>query len=241
MAPDNLAGRRRLVEREANRLARLDAARIAEELRQLRLGLNVSQAAVARVVGVSQSVLSDLERGDPTVGLEIRRRVAIALGADLRVAVYPGATPMLHDAGHARIIERILERRHRRRRAELEARVPGAGRASIDIRLSAAGTIVLIEVETHVRRWQATVRRCFEKRELVRAAAPAGTSVFAVLCLPPTRHHRRLVAEYSESVRAAFPEPPESLRHALEQGTDWPGDGILWMAGSPAGPERRFG
>lgn len=90
----------------------------------------------------------------------------------------------------------------------------------------------LIEVETRVRRWEATLRRSFEKRELVRASAPAGSAVFAVLCLPPTRHHRRLVAEYSESVRAAFPEPPDSLRRALEQGTDWPGDGILWMAGA---------
>lgn len=235
MASDNLAGRRRIVEREAVRFARLDAARIAEELRELRLGLSVSQASVARVVGVSQSVLSDLERGDPTVGLEIRRRTAIALGADLRVTVYPGATPMLHDAAHARIIERILARRHPRWRAELEARVPGPGRASTDIRLSAGGMFVLIEVETHVRRWEATVRRCFEKRELVRAAAPAHSAVFAVLCLPPTRHHRRLVAELGESVRAAFPQSPDHLRRSLEEGTDWPGEGILWIAGSPKG------
>src|SRR5450432_1610717 len=144
MTSTNLAGKRRVVEREAARFARLDAARIAEELRQLPLGLNVSQAAVARVVGVSQSVLSDLERGDATVGLEVRRRTAIALGADLRVAVYPGATPMLHDAAHARIIERLLKSRHRRWGAEVEARVPGPGRSSTDVRLSDVGTIVLI-------------------------------------------------------------------------------------------------
>ncbi len=232
MTLDNLTSKRRIVEREAVRLARLDALRIAEELRQLRLELNVSQAAVARIVGVSQSVLSDLERGDPTAGLEVRRRVAIALGADLRVAVYPGATPLLHDAGHARIIERILKRRHRRWRAEQEARVPGPGRASTDVRLSAGGTIVLIEVETRVRRWEATIRRCFEKRDRVRDSAPPGTSVFAVLCLPPTRHHRRLIAEFAESVRSAFPAPPNQLRRALEDGLDWPGDGILWMAGA---------
>ncbi|HLY12733.1 MAG TPA: helix-turn-helix transcriptional regulator [Candidatus Limnocylindrales bacterium] len=141
---------RRIIEREATRLSRLDATRLAEELRELRLGLNVSQAAVAHLVGVSQSVISELERGVPTVGLEVRRRAAIVLGADLRVAVYPGATPMLHDAAHARIIHRLLRRRHSRWRAEVEARVPGPGRSSTDVRLTAAHTVVLIEIETRL-------------------------------------------------------------------------------------------
>ena len=186
---------------------------------------------MSRVVGVTRSVICELEAGDPTVGLEIRRRTAIALGADLRINVYPGATPMLHDAGHARIIERLLQRRHQRWKAEVEARVPGWARASTDVRLSAPGTIVLIEVETHVRRWEETVRRCFEKREQVRLATAEPTQVYACLCLPPTRHHHRLVASLHEAVHAAFPAAPERLRRALEEGADWPGDGILWMAG----------
>lgn len=221
----------RLVEREAGRLARLDAVRIAQELRELRLGLGVSQSAVARLVGVSQSVISDLERGDPTVRLDVRRRTAIVIGADLRINVYPGATPIIHDAGHGRIIERLLQRRHHRWNAEVEARVPGWARASTDVRLSQPGTIVLIEVETHIRRWEETVRRCFEKRELVRQTTAGPTQVFACLCLPPTRHHRQIVASMPESVRAAFPASPGRLRQALEEGTEWPGDGILWMAG----------
>jgi HTH-type transcriptional regulator/antitoxin HipB len=231
MAPDDGANSRRQIEREAIRLARLDASRIGQELRELRLSLGVRQADVSRVVGVTRSVICELEAGDPTVGLEIRRRTAIALGADLRVNVYPGATPVLHDAGHLRIIERILATRHRRWGAETEVRVPGPGRASTDVRLSADRVIVLIEVETHVRRWDAVVRRCFEKRERVRDALGEQRAVFAVLCLPPTRHHRLLVAEFQESVQAAFPTPPHDLRSALEDGTDWPGDGILWIAG----------
>ncbi len=230
----DLLASRRVVEREAQRLARLDATRIAEELRELRLGLRVSQSAVARLVGVSQSVISDLEHGDPTVRLEVRRRAAIVLGADLRIGVYPGATPLLHDTGHARIIERLLEIRHRRWRPDVEARVPGPGRASTDLRLSAANTVILIEVETHVRRWEATVRHCLEKRERVQAGLGDGVQVFIVLCLPPTRHHRALVAEFAEYVQASFPTPSDLIRRALEDGTDWPGDGILWMAGGPS-------
>ena len=39
--PDQLAGSRRVVLREAARLARMDAARLGQELRELRLGLGV--------------------------------------------------------------------------------------------------------------------------------------------------------------------------------------------------------
>ncbi len=222
----------RLVQRESMRVARLDAANIARELRELRLGLGVTQTQVARVVGVTRSVICRLEAADPTVGTEIRRRTAIALGADLRVSVYPGATPLLHDTAHARIIERLLVLRHRRWHAELEARIPGPGRSSTDVRLWAPGTIVLIEVETHVRRWEATLRHCFEKRERVRGQA-GESHVFTVLCLPPTRHHRTIADELRESVEVALPTPSDRLRAALETGSDWPGDGILWMAGGP--------
>lgn len=236
-ARDQFAGSRRIVQREAARLSRLDAIRIGQELRELRLGLGVPQAEVARVIGVSRSVISELEAGDPTVGLEIRRRAAVAVGADLRINVYPGATPLLHDAAHARLVERLLGRRHRRWRAEIEARVPGPGRSSTDVRLEAFGAVVAIEVETRVRAWDAVVRRCQEKRERIRDALGGRAVVHAVLCLPPTRHHHQLVAALGETVRLTFPVPSERLRRALEDGTAWPGDGILWMAGGrePAG------
>ena len=232
--PDQLAGSRRVVLREASRLARMDAARLGQELRELRLGLGVHQADVARVVGVSRSVISELEAGDPTVGLEIRRRAAVALGADLRINVYPGATPLLHDIAHARLIERILGSRHPCWRAQIEARVPGPGRPSTDVRLEAFGAVVAIEVETRIRAWDAAVRRCQEKRERIRDALGGRVAVHAVLCLPPTRHHRVLVASLGETVRSTFPTSSVRLRRSLEDGTPWPGDGILWLAGGPS-------
>jgi transcriptional regulator with XRE-family HTH domain len=228
---DHLAGSRRIVQRETARLSRLDAIRTGEELRELRLGLGVPQAEVARVVGVSRSVISELEAGDPTVGLEVRRRVAVAVGADLRINVYPGATPLVHDAAHARLVERLLGRRHRCWQARIEARVPGPGRSSTDVRLEAFGAVVAIEVETHIRAWDAVVRRCQDKRERIRDALGGRALVHAVLLLPPTRHHRQLIAALGETVRSTFPVPAERLRRALEDGTPWPGDGILWMAG----------
>ncbi len=167
------------------------------------------------------------------MGLEIRRRAAVTLGADLRINVYPGATPLLHDTAHARLVERILCGRHRCWRAQIEARVPGPGRSSTDVRLEAFGEVVSIEVETHIRAWDAVVRRCQEKRERIRDALGGRAVVHAVLCLPPTRHHRQLVAALGETVRLTFPVPSERLRRALEDGSAWPGDGLLWMAGGP--------
>jgi transcriptional regulator with XRE-family HTH domain len=231
---DQLAGSRRVVLRESARLARMDAVRLGQELRELRLGLGIHQADVARVVGVSRSVISELEAGDPTVGLEIRRGAAVALGADLRINTYPGATPLLHDIAHARLIERIFGRRHPCWRAQIEARVPGPGRSSTDVRLEAFGEIVTIEVEARIRAWDAVVRRCLEKRERIRDALGGRTVVHAVLCLPLTRHHRLLVASLGETVRATFPTSSVRMRRSLEEGAPWPGDGILWLAGGPS-------
>jgi transcriptional regulator with XRE-family HTH domain len=238
-SPDQLARSRRIVQREAVRLSRLDAVRTGQALREPRLGLGVPQAAVARAVGVSRSVICELEAGDPTVGLEIRRRAAVAVGADLRVNVYPGATPLLHDVAHARLIERLLGGRYPRWRARAEAPVPGPGRWSTDVRLQAFGAVVAIEVETHIRAWDAVVRRCHEKRERIREAVGDRAMVHAVLCLPPTRHHRELVASLGETVRSTFPVTSEQLRRALEDGTAWPGDEILWMAGGPDSAQGR--
>lgn len=53
------------------------------ELRRRRREVGFSQEAVAAVVGVNRRVIGELERGKPTVQLDIALRVAEALGLDL--------------------------------------------------------------------------------------------------------------------------------------------------------------
>ncbi|HLY15359.1 MAG TPA: helix-turn-helix transcriptional regulator [Candidatus Limnocylindrales bacterium] len=91
----------RTLTREADRELRRQSSRMAEELRTLRMRVGLSQAAVAREIGVTRSVISKLELGYPGTTLRTRFRVATLLGADLRLNVYAGSGPLIRDAVQA--------------------------------------------------------------------------------------------------------------------------------------------
>jgi transcriptional regulator with XRE-family HTH domain len=221
---------------DGDRQVRRTAFRFGEDYRELRLRSGVSQAAVARAIGVARSVVCRMESGDPTIGPAIRARATAALGATFKFAVYADGTPLIRDAAHARIIERLLRLRHRRWRATVEAPIPGPGRRSTDLLLAHGRHVVLFEVETHVRRLEEIVREQHDKRAAVReASGAAGERIHVVLVLPPTRHHRSLVRAHRETVRAAYPAASARMRDALDSPTgDWPGDGLLWLATTDA-------
>lgn len=73
-----------------DRQLRRTCTRFGAEIREIRIRAGVSQAAVARAIGVSRSVICRIEQGDPNVSVRIRARVVCALGGDFRIAVYPG-------------------------------------------------------------------------------------------------------------------------------------------------------
>lgn len=56
---------------------------LGRRIRERRGELGLSQAALADVVGVNRRVIGELERGKPSVQLQIAIRVAAALGLDL--------------------------------------------------------------------------------------------------------------------------------------------------------------
>jgi transcriptional regulator with XRE-family HTH domain len=213
---------------QGDRELRRTCARFGEEFRAIRLRAGVSQAAVARAIGVDRSQISRLESGNVDVGNAIRARAAEVLGADFRLQLYAERTPMLHDAAHARLIERLVAIRHPSWRVTLEAPVPG-GRRSVDVRLDREGDHVLGEVESHVGRFEEVVRALHGKRDALAPLVPGRLHV--LLVLPRTRHHQTIVQNLPLSVRAAFPVESGTLREAIEQGLPWPGDGILWLAG----------
>ena len=234
------SGLSRLAIHDGDRQLRRTCARFGEEIREIRLRAGVSQAALARAIGVSRSVVCRMERGEPNVSAQIRAHAVSALGGDLRIAVYPGSGPLIHDAAHARIVEAILTRCHPTWRPTVESPVPGSGRRSTDLRLDRRDDIVLMEVETHVRALEAIIREGTEKRAAVAETAQRGRRIHVVLVLPPTRHHRALVRAHPGIVAAAFPADPEALARALSApAIDWPGDGILWVSAPRKGPASR--
>lgn len=214
---------------EGDRQLRRAAVRFGEEFRELRLASGLSQAAVARAIGVSRSVICRMEAGDEEVAAFIRARAAAVVGAEFRLGLYPSGPALIRDAAQASLVERVLTMRHPSWRATVEAPLPGPGRRSTDLRLERLDEIVLMEAETRIRALEAIVRECQAKRAAV-AETGTGRRVHVVLVLPPTRHHRALVRAHPETIRAAFPVPSEELERALRGGAGpWPGDGILWM------------
>ena len=221
---------------EGDRALRRTTRRFGEDFRALRLRLGVTQAAVARSIGVARSVVCRLEAGDEEVGPRIRARACAALGATYKMALYGDGDPVIRDAAHARLVETLLRLRHPGWRATIEAPVPatnmGSARRSTDVRLDGARQIVLFEIETRIERWEELAREVHDKREVVRSAAPGGMDVHAVLVLPPTHRNRAVVRSLPATVQAAFPATGKSLRDSLMSRPEpWPGDGILWLAG----------
>jgi len=224
---------------EGDRQLRRTARRFGEEFRLVRLRTGVSQAAVARAIGVDRATICRLEAGSPAVAGRTRARAAAVLGADFRLGLYPDAAPLIHDAAHARLVEALLRLRHPSWRTKVEAPVPGPGRRSTDVRLDRGASTILFEVETHVQALEAIIREGEDKRSAVASAAAAGRQVYVVLVLPPTHHHRSLVAAHPGTIKAAFPATTADIRRALVSvEVRWPGDGILWL-GAGATPARQ--
>lgn len=135
---------------EGDRELRRAATRFGEDFREMRLQAGVSQAAVARAIGVARSVICRMEAGNVEVAAYIRSRAAAALGAQFRFGLYADGPALIRDAAQAAIVERLLAMRHRRWSATVEAPVPGPGQRSTDVRLEAHEDLVLTEVETHI-------------------------------------------------------------------------------------------
>ena len=240
----NRAGTSRTAISEGDRQLRRAAIRFGEEFRLIRLRTGVSQAAVGRAIGVDRATICRIEAGRPSVADQIRARAAAVLGADFRLGIYPDAAPLIHDAAHARLVEALLRLRHPSWHARVEAPVPGPGRRSTDLRLDRGGETVLLEVETRVHALEAIIREGEDKRSAVTVdAAPAadgepGRRVHVVLVLPPTRHHRALVAAHPGTIRAAFPASTADIRRALTLAdVPWPADGILWLGAGGRPPD----
>jgi transcriptional regulator with XRE-family HTH domain len=214
---------------EGDRELRRAATRFGEDFREMRLQAGVSQAAVARAIGVARSVICRMEAGDVEVAAYIRSRAAAVLGAQFRFGLYADGPALIRDAAQAAIVERLLAMRHRRWSATVEAPVPGPGQRSTDVRLEAHEDLVLTEVETHIRALEGIVRECHDKRTAVAAGMP-GKRVHVLLILPPSPHHRALVRSHPETIRAAFPVSSTEIERALTSvQLPWPGDGILWL------------
>ena len=168
---------------------------MADEFREARLGLGVSQEHVAGAARVSRPRYSRIERGKaPTLTFREASRIATTLGLDLWVRLYPGAEP-LHDAASSRRLRSLLA--HVRRPLSWRTEVPlpaspdRVEQRAWDAMLFGRGRRTAIELEMRLRDGQAVERRVALKRR------DDPTDSF-VLAIADTRTNRRVLRDHPE-------------------------------------------
>lgn len=179
----------------------------------------LSQAAVARAAGISQPLLSLIERGaDPGVSIETLSRVCAVVGLDLSIKAYPGGQP-LRDRAHVALFERFRGAVGAAWAwsAEVPLPIPGDKRAW-DRVLRGAGVVIGVEGETRPTDMQELGRRLgLKKRD--------GGVDRLILVLSDSEWCRRIVR--LNDLDGAFPVPGKVALKALVDGRDPGGDAIV--------------
>ena len=202
-------------ERGADRGARLGRAILVElgrELRTARMTRGLSQLAVARASGLSQSAVQRIEAGT-AIGLPLLHlaRVLATVGLDITAKAYPGGTA-IRDVAHAKLLGRLQAALPEGTSWSLKVPFPndGDGRAW-DALIKLGRTRIAVEAETRPRDLQELLRRLATKRR-------DGHVDRLVLLLRDSRHNRALLREFGPLIRAQFPIPHHEAIEALRMG-----------------------
>ena len=180
------------------------------ELRDARLSAGLSQERIAKVSGVSQPVVSRVERAERVATIETIALLCAALGLRLSIKLYPDGSPV-RDASQLRLLGRLRAQIHAIWVWASEVLVGTTGdQRAWDVRLSGPGTIG-IDAETRLHDLQALQRRCEAK------ARDSGVDR-VVLLVADTHHNRRVLCEHRETLRSTFPLDTKAVMAALRAG-----------------------
>jgi transcriptional regulator with XRE-family HTH domain len=202
----------------------MDDIALGRRFRALRHRLGWRQVDAGSTAGVSQDLVSLVERGRiEDVSVRALRRLAAGLGGELRLVLdFRGAElDRLMDEGHAALlgsVARRLEALGWEVRPEVSFAVYGE-RGSIDLVAwhAATRTLLVIEVKTELVSVEETLRRHDAK---VRLAADIVRDRFGwdalrvgrLLVLPDATTPRRHVARHDAVLRSAYPVRGRRLR-----------------------------
>jgi len=203
------------------------AIRFGHELRIARVVAGLTQAQLGSVAGVTQQLVSLVERGDPRVSLDVRSRLAAASGHELGWRLYPVATVRLRDSGQLGLAQSIVRSLHATWQARLEVPVsPGSAQAA-DMMLARPDELVQVEVERSLVDFQAQLRAAQLKRESLARAHER--PIRLVIAVPDTSTTRARLIPHAEVLRATMPVPSRRIASALRSGERVGGDGILFV------------
>jgi transcriptional regulator with XRE-family HTH domain len=212
------------------REARAIAATLGREARSTRRRRRLTQAALGNLVGLGQSEISHLERGNGA-GASIETWVAIGMALDRPIAIGFGrdvVDPELRDAGHLAAQELVL-------------RIAGAGGWSTQVEAQSDparswhatdvllrhgdGTTVLAEIWNRLDDLGAALRST--DRKLADAATtPTPRSVWILV---DTAANREIVRRYPTLLRSRFPGSSSAWVRAVAAGEGPPpAPGLIW-------------
>ncbi len=223
------------LERAAARVAAKAAASFRDDVDRLRRDAGITVAALARASGIDVSYLYKILAGTAEPSDETRARLAVALGADLSVHLYPNTGPTVRDRHQGPILEALLAMHHPRWHAFTELRVLRPSRGWIDVAFHepGEGVIVATEIQSELHRIEQLVRWSAEKATSLpswegwdRLGRP---NVSRLLVVRRTRTTRSVAADFAQQLRVAYPAHPDDAIAALTTpGTTWPGPALVW-------------
>jgi len=222
-------------QRDLDQRRRALVRQIGDEIRRQREDGGLTRAALAREAGIDPSHLGRIEDAEREASISALLGVAYALGADLRVRLYPGSGPRIRDRHQARMIEALLARLHPRWTTYLEVPVSRPVRGVVDIVLHdpASGQLIAVESESTLPRLEQQLRWSTQKAEgLARDArwSAPGIRRSSLLLLRSTATARALASAVPATFAAAFPAAPGAALASLEGQAPWPGDALIWVA-----------
>jgi transcriptional regulator with XRE-family HTH domain len=240
--PTTAPGLRREIVLDGRRHALEAAQDSGRAYRRLRLERGLSAREVAIAIGVHPATIRAIEQGDPHVSLELRARLAVALGSRLRLVATdaPGAVP-LRDRVHALMHETIIPLLASAWRALPDRPVNHEGiRGSIDLVLVAAEARVVgsTEVKSLFASLEELIRRSGEKRAALAGGGTIGLAdpgargyrVAELVIVRDTDANRAVAAVHADYLEAAFPGPASDAVAALTRDPHLlPDRSLVWL------------
>jgi hypothetical protein len=194
---------------------------------------------LARAAGISPGYLADLFKANAEPSFGTAARLAVPLGADLSVRLYPNTGPLIRDRHQARIFEALLGILGGAWRPHAEATVWKPVRGAIDAVLHdrRAQVVVATEIESDMRRIEQTIRWSKEKTEALPSwsgwpaivgATGDVPAVSQLLVVRRTRANERIAREFARQLALAYPAHPEDALAGLRGEAPWPGGAMVW-------------
>lgn len=198
-------------------LVAMDATRLGRTLRALRIRQGLRQADLGRGAGVSQSLVSRIERGHvDSLRLRVVDDLVQELGGDLRVTIRwrGGDIDRLMDEGHAALMgaaSAMLESAGWSVRPEVTfAHYSDRGAMDLLAWHGSTSTVLVVEIKTELVSIEETLRtHDMKTRNALKVARERagweGRSAARLLVLPDSSTTRRRASRHDLVLRRAYP------------------------------------